>query len=63
MTNNTEISLAVKLYKTGEISLAKAAKLTDMSLFEFIEYVSSQGIPVVDFTEEEFDKEMAYLNS
>lgn len=56
-------TLAIKLFKEGDISLGKAAKIAQMSYVEFTEYVSQLGIDVVDFTEEELDDELSYLNS
>ena len=63
LSHGVHVVLAVKLFKDGDISAGKAAKLSKMSLAEFTEHVSDQGIPIVDFTEEEFDEEMAFLNS
>jgi predicted HTH domain antitoxin len=56
-------TLAVTLFKEGDFSLGKSAKLAKMTMTEFIEHVSQLGIPIVDFSEEELDQEMAYLNS
>lgn len=55
--------LAIKLFKEGDISLGKAAKLAKMPIAEFSEYLSEIGIPVVDFSKDEFDQEMEYLSS
>jgi predicted HTH domain antitoxin len=56
-------ALAVKLFKEGNFSLGKSAKLAKMTMTEFIEHVSQLGIPIVDFSDEELDQEIAYLNS
>ena len=58
-----DVKLAVKLFAEGNISVGKATKLAKMGIAEFTEHLSEQGIAIVDFTEEEFDLEMAYLNS
>lgn len=63
LSHGVHTTLAVQLFKAGSLSLGKAAKLAKMNLAEFTEYVSEQGIPIVDFSEEEFEQEMAYLNS
>ena len=63
LQHGVHITLATQLFREGNISLGKAAKLANMPISEFTEHVSDQGIPVVDFSEEEFDREMAYLNS
>lgn len=63
LSHGIHVILAVKLFAEGSISLGKAAKVAKMGLAEFTEYVSEQGIPIVDFSEEDFDQEMAYLDS
>ena len=52
------VTLAVQLFKEGNLSLGKAAKLANMLLVEFTEYVSEQNIPIVDFSEAEFEREI-----
>jgi len=63
LEQGVHITLATKLFKGGDISLSKAAKMAKMNLSQFTEYVSRLGIPIVDFSEKEFDEEMTYLDS
>ncbi len=63
LNQGVHIVLATRLFREGDISLGKASKIAKMSVAEFSEYVSRQGIPVVDLTEDELDQEIAYLNS
>ncbi len=63
LKQGVHVVLAVKLFKEGDTSLGKAAKLAKMNIAEFSEYVSCLGIPIVDLNEEELDKELAFLNS
>ena len=63
LSHGVHVTLAVQLFKDGNLSLGKASKLANMPLAEFTEYVSEQNIPIVDFTEEEFEREMAFLDS
>jgi predicted HTH domain antitoxin len=56
-------ALAIKLFKEGDISLGKAAKLAKMNIAEFTEYISQLGIAIIDFNEDDLDQEMDYLNS
>ena len=56
-------TLATKLFKEGDISLGKAAKIAKMSIAEYTEYVSRLGIAVVDFSEDDLAQEIAYLNA
>ncbi len=54
-------ALATALFKDGNLSLARSAKLADMSLAEFIAHVSRLGIPVIDQTAEEVQDDMDTL--
>lgn len=63
LREGVHITLAIKLLQEGNVSLGKAAKLSKMGVVEFSEYVSRLGMALVDFTEEELDKELAYLAS
>ena len=49
---------ALELYREGEISSGKAAELLNMERFEFIKYASRLGIPFLDLTEEELEKDV-----
>jgi len=51
-------ALAAELFKNGQITSARAAKLAGMTLPQFLDYLSAQGIPVVDYTPEELDQEL-----
>jgi len=63
LSQGVHVVLATRLFKEGNISLGKAAKMAKMSLVDFTEYVSRLGLPVVDFSENELDQEISYLNS
>lgn len=63
LSQGVHIVLATRLFKEGDISLGKAAKMAKMSLAEFTEYVSGLGLSVVDFSEDELDKELSFLDS
>ena len=54
-------ALATALFKDGDLSLARSAKLADMPLADFIAHVSRLGIPVIDQTAEEVRKDMDTL--
>lgn len=56
-------ALAVRLFREGDLTSARAAKLARMSLAEFLEYVSAQGIPVVDYDATELAEELAQFES
>ena len=52
-------ALAVNLFKNGEMTSARAAKLARMSLPQFLAHLSAQGIPVVDHDPAELEQELA----
>ncbi len=54
-------ALATALFKDGDLSLARSAKLADISLADFITHVSRLGIPVIKQTAEEVRQDMDTL--
>ena len=54
-------ALATALFKDGDLSLARSAKLADMPLADFIAHVSRLGIPVINQTPDEVQKDMDTL--
>ncbi|MFT4269217.1 MAG: UPF0175 family protein [Xenophilus sp.] len=56
-------ALAVNLFKGGEMTSARAAKLARMSLPQFLAHLSAQGIPVVDHDPAELEQELAAFDA
>jgi predicted HTH domain antitoxin len=54
-------AMATALFKDGELSLARSAKLAKMALADFIEHISRLGIPIINQTAEEVDQDMDIL--
>lgn len=54
-------ALATALFKDGDLSLARSAKLADMPLADFIAHVSRLGIPVINQTAQEALQDMDTL--
>lgn len=46
-------ALAIYLYLKNEISLGKAAELSETPKWEFLEMLSGLGISIVDYSDEE----------
>lgn len=63
LKNNINVVLAESLYRTGSISIGKAAKLAGQSIAEFSEYLSKLGVSVVDYPTKELDAELDYFKS
>ncbi len=56
-------ALAVSLFKSGELTSARAAKLAHMSLPQFLAHLSAQGIAVVDYEPTELAQELAAFDA
>lgn len=56
------MALATALFKDGELSLARSAKLANIPLADFIAHVSRLGIPVINQTAEEVQQDMETLD-
>ena len=55
-------AMATALFKEGELSLARSAKLAKIALADFIAHVSRLGIPVINNTAEEVRQDMDTLD-
>ncbi len=55
-------ALATALFKDGNLSLARSAKLADMPLANFIAHVSRLGISVIDQTVDEIEDDLDTLD-
>jgi predicted HTH domain antitoxin len=40
--------LALELYKSHQISLTQGAKMLSIDIYEFMNFISKHGIPVID---------------
>jgi predicted HTH domain antitoxin len=56
-------AMAAALFKDGGLSLVRAAKLAQCTLPEFLRYLALNNIPVIDMTEEEFDREIKTMDA
>lgn len=57
------VALAVRLFADHVVGLGKAAKLAGMCLQDFIAVLGARGVPVVDYSPEELDDELAALEA
>jgi len=51
--------LAARFYQERVLSLGKAARMAGMGRWDFIEFLSENQIPVLDYSEEELAAEFA----
>ena len=49
--------LALKCFRDKVLSLGRSAELSGLSKWDFIEFLSDNNLPVVDYEEEELAKE------
>jgi predicted HTH domain antitoxin len=54
-------AVALHLFEAGQVTLAKAAKLADLCLEDFIELLGEAGIPAVTYSPEELTEELGAL--
>ena len=58
-----KLRLAIGMFVSQEISLAKAAQLAGQSLEEFMDTIKGLGIPAVSYTEDMFHDDMKFVNA
>jgi len=51
-------SVALSLFKRGLLSIGKAAELADMCLAEFMDFLVANGVPIVEYSLEDFEKDV-----
>lgn len=54
-------ALATALFRDGHLSLARAARLAEMTVSQFVAHVSRLGLPVVRLNAQETDRDMDTL--
>jgi predicted HTH domain antitoxin len=55
-------ALATSLFKGGDLSLARSARLAKMTLVDFIAHASRLGIPIISQTAQEVEQDMDTLD-
>jgi predicted HTH domain antitoxin len=53
---------ALKSFQNGKLTLVQAATFCGMNIYDFISTASQAGIPIIDYSIEEVDRELAMLN-
>ena len=57
-----KMATAIDLFKQGLLSLGKASELAAVPLADFIELLAKQGLPVAEYTDEEYRKDQSALS-
>jgi len=55
------VALATGLFVEKEISLAEAANLAGMELFEYTTFLKLKGVPAYEYTKEELDVDEKFI--
>lgn len=63
LQEGVRVSLAMKLFDGGAVTLRQGAKLAGMSLGEFMAECSARDVPVVRYPPQELEQEMAVLDA
>ena len=56
------ISYALWLFKNARVTLAKAAELADMDIYDFMYSCKKNGVAVIDISKEELLEELAGMH-
>ena len=54
---------ALKSFRDGKLTLAQGANFCGMNIYDFISCISQAGIPVIDYSIEDVDRELVQLNA
>ena len=57
LAEQTRHLLAMHFFQDRQLSLGQAARLADMNLWEFTEFLARHNVPVIDFNDEELADE------
>ena len=63
MQSGVHVAWAVSLFKSGDLSIGMAAKLARMRYWDFTEHLGRLKIPVANYTVEEFEQEIKFIES
>ena len=56
-------SFALRLYEQKLTTLVQSAKIAEVSIYDFLDMLKATNIPVVDYPEADFNKELESLKS
>ncbi len=51
-------AMAIDLFKSGRLSIGKAAELAEMCLADFMDLLVKNGVPVAEYTVEDFKEDL-----
>jgi predicted HTH domain antitoxin len=60
--SGVRLALATALFRDGNLSLVRASRLAEKSVSEFVSHVSRLGIPIVNLSAKEAERDMDTLD-
>jgi len=60
LKKKVQLDLAVGMFVSKEISLSRAAEYAGLALQDFIELLCTFGVPVVDYSEDMLEEDLAF---
>ena len=58
LTEEAKRLLAISLFERNILSLGQAAKLAELHLWDFIQFLSQEGISIAEYDDEEIQQEL-----
>jgi predicted HTH domain antitoxin len=62
LVDEIRLSYALFLFRQSRISLTRAAHMANKNIYVFMEECKKNRIPVIDYSNEEFQKELEVIN-
>ena len=63
LTREMKEALTLELVRKHRISFRQGAKLLEMEYWDFLEFMSERGVPVIDYPPEDLDRELEDLRN
>ena len=60
LNKKLQLDLAVGMFVSKEVSLSRAAEYAGMTLQDFSEMLNSFGVPVVDYSDDMYEDDLAF---
>jgi predicted HTH domain antitoxin len=54
---------ALKMFREAKLTLNQGAEFCGLNMYEFMALLDETGIPIIDYDDDDFDREMANLEA
>ena len=62
ISKKIKLDLSIGMFISKKISLSRAAEYADMNLVDFTELLNNFGVPVVNYSSDMFEEDLAFVN-